>query len=79
MFVPVCTAFTSASHSGGSRPTSYVAVDNPYLIGYACPVMERMFVETFEFQKMWADLRLDDDELCELQGRKLRLGDQKAA
>ena len=30
--------------------------------------MERMFIETFEFQKMWADLRLDDDELCELQG-----------
>lgn len=26
-----------------------------------------MFIETFEFQKMWADLRLDDDELCELQ------------
>ena len=30
--------------------------------------MERMFIETFEFQKMWADSRLDDDELCELQG-----------
>jgi hypothetical protein len=30
--------------------------------------MERMFIETFEFQKMWADLRLNDDELRELQG-----------
>jgi hypothetical protein len=31
-----------------------------------------MFIETFEFEKMWADLKLDDDELCELQGYLLK-------